>query len=1220
MTLSFSIRSILIPFLFLQISTVLSQYSGGNGTVETPYLISSFDDLKALSSDVSNFEKHFKQTQDINALGSATLNSGAGFLSIGSASFKFRGSYDGGDFKIENLTINRSSTAYQGLFGFISNAKLSKIKLINASISGGSNTGGIVGWIEGNASSMNNCQVSGTVTCSGDNCGGLVGSNNSQALISFCGSSAIVSAGEVAGGLIGITGGPVTDSYSTGNVLSCSGCRFVGGLIGSKTNGPFEVKNCYASGNVSSGYYIGGLIGINGTGGVIDSYSTGNVSGCSVCNGPSTGGLIGVNSGPVTNCYATGNILSAQRNVGGLIGENGGAISKSYATGNLTPSGSFVGGLIGLNSGAVSDSYATGTISAAAILGGLIGKNSAKITNSYSTGSVTGNIFGDNVGGFIGENTGNVSLCFSTGNVTSQRTNVGGFVGLNATPGSISNSYSGGNVSGITNTGGFAGESSSSISFSFSKGSATGQTQTGAYIGQNSGTVQSGFYNQEVTGQLPKVGFGFTSGISGLSASDFSGTSSLSKLVGFDFCQYWIQSSGYPILYWQDLTINLAIPTPEVSNLGICIGQSVAPLTAAAVQGNTLLWYGTSATGGTATETAPVPGATSASVTDYYVSQKNPTSGCESARAKISVTVTARPLTPTVQAVSICSGVGSLTLTATASTGSTLVWYGTNETGGQGSEIASEAPLVTSGVFNYYVSQKVISSGCESERAKLVVTVKETPAAPTVVDLTICTGSTPSALVATAGSGNQLLWYGTNSTGGTGTSTAPIPSTSTETASNYYVSQKSITTNCESVRAVIRFVVNQTPEAPVVSDKTFCKNDNSTPLSVKPAANLSILWFGSNSTGGTGSTEAPTPSTTNVGEQKFYLAQVNPATACSSPRILITVKVNDLPASPQTQNVSYCIGQIPIALTAGVTSPNVLFWYGSNAEGGTATSTAPTPDISVAGSTDYFVSQKNPSTGCESARSKIIVQTNILPVPPEAKKAYVYCSGEKAIPLEAIASSGNSLVWYANNSSGSNGSNAALIPSTSVPGNFLFFVSQKNNSTQCESSKVQLEVVVKKSPDKPIITAEGLGSEGVTLTSSNEIAYQWYFNDQLLNGETNQLIKVDEVGSYKVVVTNGDCSTVSDAFVLTITGLPKDREPIAFYPNPASNSIKFKIEPNLESKSVASIMDLNGKLIIQFQLSAIDREVDLEDLPNGVYLLKLERGNSFLTSRLIVKK
>jgi hypothetical protein len=70
-------------------------------------------------------------------------------------------------------------------------------------------------------------------------------------------------------------------------------------------------------------------------------------------------------------------------------------------------------------------------------------------------------------------------------------------------------------------------------------------------------------------------------------------------------------------------------------------------------------------------------------------------------------------------------------LTATASTGNSLRWYGTSATGGTAS---TSAPTVSSsvvGVTNYYVSQ-VSAQGCESGRSILVHTVNPLPAKPVI--------------------------------------------------------------------------------------------------------------------------------------------------------------------------------------------------------------------------------------------------------------------------------------------------------------------------------------------------------------------------------------------------------------------------------------------------------------------------------------------------------
>lgn len=138
-------------------------------------------------------------------------------------------------------------------------------------------------------------------------------------------------------------------------------------------------------------------------------------------------------------------------------------------------------------------------------------------------------------------------------------------------------------------------------------------------------------------------------------------------------------------------------------------------------------------------------------------------------------------------------------------TGSNLLWY-TAATGGTGSTTAPTPSTTTIGSTTYYVTQTI---GCESQRLSIVVNVNAGTVPPVVVTpVTYCQNSTSVALSAT---GTNLLWY-TTATGGIGSTSTPIPSTSTPGSTNYYVSQ---TQACgESQRASITVIVNPTPNAP----------------------------------------------------------------------------------------------------------------------------------------------------------------------------------------------------------------------------------------------------------------------------------------------------------------------------------------------------------------------------------------------------------------------
>lgn len=184
--------------------------------------------------------------------------------------------------------------------------------------------------------------------------------------------------------------------------------------------------------NAPSSSYVG-LFGSVGSGGRVQNLG---LAGGSVNGSAEVGGLAGVNSGTISNAYASGSVngSSAGYHVGGLVGLNWGTINKAYATANVSGS-SWVGGLAGLNFGTVSNAYAMGSVSGGSWVGGLVGANFSTVGNAYATGSVSGSNW---VGGLAGLNDRAISNAYATGSV-SGGSSVGGLVGLNY--GTVSNSF-----------------------------------------------------------------------------------------------------------------------------------------------------------------------------------------------------------------------------------------------------------------------------------------------------------------------------------------------------------------------------------------------------------------------------------------------------------------------------------------------------------------------------------------------------------------------------------------------------------------------------------------------------------------------------------------------------------------------------------------------------------------------------------------------------------
>ena len=170
--------------------------------------------------------------------------------------------------------------------------------------------------------------------------------------------------------------------------------------------------------------------------------------------------------------------------------------------------------------------------------------------------------------------------------------------------------------------------------------------------------------------------------------------------------------------------------------------------------------------------------------------------------------------------------------------------------------------------------------------------------------------------------------------------------------------------------------------APSIKDTAYCNNVITDTFKVNPAVGYTLLWYGTNSTGGTATSTASKPTTTTVGIVGYYLSQINSSTGCEGSRVKIGVTINPLPIVPTVKDTSFCNNVSVDSLKVNPIAGNALLWYGTSATGGTATSAAIKPSTANIGVNNYYLSQVNTSTGCEGPRAKIAVTIYAIPSAP----------------------------------------------------------------------------------------------------------------------------------------------------------------------------------------------------------------------------------------------
>ncbi len=299
-------------------------YSGGAGTAEDPYIISSAEDFLAIPDGASEV---YQITADITLPADYQPKAFAGTLKSPSST----------DIKTITVSIQgESENTYEkgygtGLFSTLfGTAKLEYLKL-SGTVSGTNLVGGFAG-IMLDGAVVSGCTNNAVITGNGMNVGGIAGAvRNTTTGIAITGCHNrgnvinLSNSSSWTGGLVGHT---TQDVYGSSNTANVSGCDSVGGLIGALyTNSTTAVRKSYNAGRVIGSNYVGGIAGVTryAEGTIVSCYNSGRI----IATGLEADGSYaesakiycgGITGGGMANATSTGVTIKTSYNAGEVLG------------------------------------------------------------------------------------------------------------------------------------------------------------------------------------------------------------------------------------------------------------------------------------------------------------------------------------------------------------------------------------------------------------------------------------------------------------------------------------------------------------------------------------------------------------------------------------------------------------------------------------------------------------------------------------------------------------------------------------------------------------------------------------------------------------------------------------------------------------------------------------------------------------------------------------
>ncbi|MBO0932306.1 T9SS type A sorting domain-containing protein [Fibrella aquatilis] len=553
------------------------------------------------------------------------------------------------------------------------------------------------------------------------------------------------------------------------------------------------------------------------------------------------------------------------------------------------------------------------------------------------------------------------------------------------------------------------------------------------------------------------------------------------------------------------VTVNAVPAVPGVSNVTFCQNRSTQVLTAT---GTNLTWYDAASN---VLPGAPSPAISATGTTNYFVTQTNSNS-CVSSKATLAVTVNAVPVKPTpITPREYCAGETAVALSAT---GSNLLWYGINDTGGVGSGQATVPTTATAGVTNYYVTQTVAS--CESDRQVVPVTVKRKPGQPTAVsNLEFCQNYAAPVPTATAETGASLSWVA----GGTTSPTPPaIPTNSVQTYS-YAVYQT--LNGCSSDQAAFTVRVKPTPAAPGITPFQLCQFGPTRALQVN---GQQVNYYDGNSSKLAGAPTLPVDQ-----PQTLSYKVTQSLDGCESPKTDYVVIVYPKPGAPITQSVQYCLDTQdqpkqnvqPLSAQVSGNNQNLRWFFVDGAE----FPAAPTPVTSSTSVFDFQVSQT--VNNCQSDRATLRASVLTTPTPVLSSSVVAYCRNDVAKPFEAT---GENLTWIDPNNVLT--TTTPTPPTINAVSGATYQVYARGTANGCYSARAKVKLVVNTSPTLSLLGSSTINyglSTSLQLKFTSTPPYAYTLSDGTSGTAVDSLVTVSvkplRTTTYQVANVTNNCGS-----------------------------------------------------------------------------------------------
>lgn len=369
-----------------------------------------------------------------------------------------------------------------------------------------------------------------------------------------------------------------------------------------------------------------------------------------------------------------------------------------------------------------------------------------------------------------------------------------------------------------------------------------------------------------------------------------------------------------------------------------------------------------------------------------------------------------------------------------------------------------------------------------------------------------------------------------------------------------------------------------------VPTDSICAGDEVT-LTIPGSAQSTVQWLKDDQiiSGETGNSL----DVTEAGNYRVYVS--NTTHACADTTLAETIEVLSLPTIDAGSDLAICIGDT-VNLTA--TTAAAISWNNTVQDG---------IDFFPTTTMDYIATATD-AYGCEDSDT-VSVTVNLLPT-VDAGANQTVCRGTS---ITFTATGAPNLVW-------NNGITNGTPFNAMTAGSYIVTGTDANGCIDKDTAVLTLYAV----PNINLGSDMTLCANQFPVNLNGPGGYTTY---NWSNGATTQNTTGAAAGSYILTVTNTNGCQDKDTVVVSsiaCLGLEENTQfEYSMYPNPAATSVF--VQTNV-TNSEAVIYSANGQVLFTQKNTSTDFTLNVSDLADGMYWLKVSSEEGTVTKQLLIKK